>query len=41
VYVIVDGAREFMLPAVREFIREIDLEAGVLRVHLIDGILES
>lgn len=41
VYVIVDGGREFMLPAVREFVREIDLEAGLLRVHLIDGILES
>jgi 16S rRNA processing protein RimM len=41
VYVIVDGAREYMLPAVREFIREIDLEAGLLRVHLIDGMLET
>jgi 16S rRNA processing protein RimM len=41
VYVIVDGGREFMLPAVREFIREIDLEAGLLRVHLIDGLRES
>ncbi len=41
VYVIEEGGREFMLPAVREFIREIDLEAGVLRIHLIDGIREG
>jgi 16S rRNA processing protein RimM len=41
VYVIVDGEREFMLPAVREFIRGIDLDAGLLRVHLIDGMLEE
>jgi 16S rRNA processing protein RimM len=41
VYVIADGGHEFLLPAVREFIREIDLEAGILRVHLIDGIREA
>ena len=41
VYVIEHGGREYMLPAVREFIREIDLKAGLVRVHLIDGILES
>jgi 16S rRNA processing protein RimM len=41
VYVISDGGREFMLPAVREFIREIDFKAGLLRVHLIEGIREA
>jgi 16S rRNA processing protein RimM len=41
VYVIAGGGREFMLPAVREFIREIDLKAGLLRVHLIEGIREA
>lgn len=41
VYVIAEAGREYMLPAVREFIREIDLEAGLLRVRLIDGIRES
>lgn len=40
VYVITGGGREFMLPAVREFIREVDLEAGVLRVRLIEGMRE-
>jgi 16S rRNA processing protein RimM len=41
VYVIRDGDREFMLPAVREFIREIDVPAGVLRVRLIGGIADA
>jgi ribosomal 30S subunit maturation factor RimM len=41
VYVIRDGDREFMLPAVREFIREIDVPAGVLRVRLIGGIADT
>jgi 16S rRNA processing protein RimM len=40
VYVIADGAAEYMLPAVREFVREVDLAAGLLRVRLIDGIRE-
>ena len=26
-----------MIPAVKEFIRLIDVEAGVVRVHLIEG----
>lgn len=41
VYVIGDGAKEFMLPAVREFVKEIDVAAGFVRVHLIDGIREA
>lgn len=40
VYVIADGAREYMLPAVQEFIREVDRTAGLLHVRLIDGIRE-
>jgi 16S rRNA processing protein RimM len=41
VYVIAEGGKVFMLPAVREFIREIDVETGILRVQLIDGIRET
>ena len=37
VYVI-EGARSYMIPAVKEFVREIDTAAGVVRVHLIEGM---
>ena len=33
-----DGT-EFMIPGVPEFIREIDEKAGVIKVHLIEGLL--
>ena len=32
-----DG-REALVPAVKEFIREVDLEKGIMRVHFIDGM---
>jgi 16S rRNA processing protein RimM len=41
VYVIERHGRELMIPAVREFIREIDPAAGVVRVRLIEGMLEE
>ncbi len=37
VYVI-EGARSYMIPAVKEFIREIDAAHGTVRVHLIEGL---
>jgi 16S rRNA processing protein RimM len=40
VYVIEDRGRSFMLPAVREFILNIDLETRTLRVRLIEGMRE-
>lgn len=36
VYVI-QGARRYLIPAVKEFVREIDTSNGVVRVHLIEG----
>lgn len=37
VYVI-QGARSYMIPAVKEFVREIDVENRRVRVHLIEGV---
>ena len=35
---VIEGARSYMIPAVKEFVREIDTAAGVVRVHLIEGM---
>ena len=35
---VVRGSHEYMIPAVKEFVREIDTAAGVVRVHLIEGM---
>jgi len=38
VYVVQDGQREFMVPAVPEFIVETNIDEGYLRVHVIEGL---
>lgn len=38
VYVVTDGGREFLIPAVPEFIVNTDVENGVVTVHLIEGL---
>ena len=35
---VVKGAHTYMIPAVKEFVREIDVEARRVRVHLIEGM---
>lgn len=35
---VVKGAREILLPAIRQVIREVDLAAGRMVVHLLDGL---
>ena len=35
---VIDGAREILVPAVDEFIKKVDLEAGCVRFHLIEGL---
>ena len=37
VYVI-KGEREYLIPAVKEFVEELNPEAGFVRVHLIEGM---
>lgn len=39
VYIVHDGAREILLPAIPEIVREIDLARGEMVVQLIDGLL--
>lgn len=41
VYVVESNGRELMLPAVKEFIKKIDIEANVMRVKLIEGMLDE
>lgn len=38
VYVVTGGARELMIPAVPEFIQEINVDDGYMTVHLIEGL---
>ncbi len=35
---VVKGAAEHLIPAVPEFIKKTDAEAGVITVHLIEGM---
>lgn len=34
-----EGAAEVLLPAIRECVKRIDMEAGVITVHIMDGLL--
>ena len=35
---VVKGAKQYMIPAVKEFVREINVAAGYVRVHVIEGM---
>ncbi len=35
---VVKGKREYLIPAVKEFVEELNPEAGFVRVHLIEGM---
>lgn len=41
VYVVEENGRESMIPAVKEFVVGIDTVAGVIRVRLIEGMVEE
>ncbi|HNY91639.1 MAG: Ribosome maturation factor RimM [bacterium ADurb.Bin431] len=40
VYVVRGDEREYLIPAVPEFIRQIDSETGLMIVHVVDGLLD-
>ena len=40
VYVIVHDGQEWMVPAVREFVRSIDMASRTMKVRLIEGMIE-
>ena len=35
---VVKGAKQYMIPAVKEFVREINVAEGYVRVHVIEGM---
>ncbi len=39
-YIVQDGAKEVLIPAVREFIKKIDLETGEIVIDPIEGLLD-
>jgi 16S rRNA processing protein RimM len=41
VYVVSDGHREILLPAIKSVIKQIDCTAGVIRVELLPGLVED
>jgi 16S rRNA processing protein RimM len=41
VYVVGREGKEFLIPAVKEFIRKIDVETRTMRVRLIEGMLDE
>jgi len=42
VYVIrLDDGRELLLPAIRQCVLKVDIEAGYMKIHILDGLLDS
>lgn len=39
VYVVSDGAREILIPAIRQCILEVDLAGGMMKTHLLEGLV--
>lgn len=40
VYVVKNGKKEYLLPAIKEVIKEIDLEKKVMIIHLLEGLID-
>ena len=40
VYVIKDNKKEYMLPAIKDVIKKVDIEKGVMQVHLLEGLID-
>jgi 16S rRNA processing protein RimM len=40
VFVVRQGAKEILIPAAKELVKAVDLERGVMTVHMIDGLGE-
>ncbi len=37
---VVQGEKEVLIPAIKDVVQEVDLEEGILRVHLLEGLVE-
>lgn len=40
VYVVDDGKREVLMPAIRDVIKDIDLAAGIITINLMEGLID-
>ena len=41
VYIIdLDDGRELLLPAIRQCVLEVDVEAGFIKIHILEGLLD-
>lgn len=41
VYVVKQGSREHLIPAIREVIREVDVPQKKMKIHVLEGLLEN
>lgn len=39
VYVVRDGGRELLIPAISDVVKEVDIEKGVMKIWLIEGLI--
>lgn len=39
VYVIAAGEKEILIPAIKDCVKEIDVESGIIKVHLLEGLI--
>ena len=39
VYVVTEGEREILIPAIRQCILQVNIEEGFMKVHLLEGLL--
>ena len=39
VYVVSDGNKEILIPAIKDCIREVDVESGFVKIHLMEGLV--
>lgn len=37
---VVQGEKEVLIPAIKDVVQEVDVEKGILRVHLLEGLVE-
>ena len=38
-YVVSDGDKEILIPAIKDCIRDVDVESGFVKVHLMEGLV--
>ena len=39
VYVVSDGSKDILIPAIKDCIREVDIESGFIRIHMMEGLV--